>query len=90
MNNKYQRRERSLVFGVMLWAVIASAAASLNPEVVRTVLLATKPLTTIGLILVSIGLCGGVADAIHLAVLRWLRPESTQTLIQQTCEGDDV
>lgn len=66
------------MMGVIIWALLASSAAALRPESVAEWLVSTHPLQIAGMLMISIGLCGGFADGVHLAAIRWAEPEENE------------
>lgn len=60
----WKRRERALGAGVVAWAVGVALALVVRPDAITNFVLAYEPPIVAGTILVSIGVCGALAEGV--------------------------
>lgn len=62
----WRRRERALGAGLVVWVVTLTFVLTLEPDAVAEFLTTNEPALTASAILVTVGLCGGIAEGILL------------------------
>ena len=72
----WKRRERTLAGGIVLWALLVSGYATLQPETVATFLTTEPPAIIAGSIMASVGLCGGFTLACVELAEEWFTAET--------------
>lgn len=73
----WKRRERSLAYGTVIWALAVSTAATLFPQETATFVFETDSLNLAAVMLISIGLCAGIVDTARIAVSWWEEPDDS-------------
>lgn len=73
----WRRRERALFVGILLWASLVGFVATVWADALGSWLLTTSPFVVAGSVLVSIGLLGGFAHSVLLALRRWWMPDNS-------------
>lgn len=72
---KWKRWERSLAYGAVIWATIVGFAVFYYPLAILNFIELYNPATLVGFILITFGLCGGLAQFI-MGVADWIAEDS--------------
>ena len=85
----WRRRERALWVGVLLWATIVTAVATLAGRSVAGWLLATPPLGISGTILLSVALCAAFVEFWWRLIAEWIAADGTEDGLTEVPWGDE-
>lgn len=78
----WRRRERALAAGLLMWVTVLTFTLTFHPEAVIDYLLEYEPGIVAGTILVSVGVCGGVAEGVLIAANSYITTDNTGDLTE--------
>lgn len=78
--NEWKRRERALGAGICVWALGVSILATVSPDAVASWLQSTEPHIIAGVLMATIGFCGGIVEHGLAAASTWTEPENAELL----------
>lgn len=76
--DKWRRRERSMLGGLIIWALAVGLLATYAPERVAEWITTYHGIAIAGMISISVGLSAGVVDSVLIAVSRWKQPSNDE------------
>lgn len=76
--NRWRRRERSLLGGLIIWAVSVGWAATYAPDMVAGWITNTHAFAVAGFISISIGLCAGFVEFVWITISQWKEPSNSE------------
>ena len=68
---KWKRRERAMLYGLVTWALAVGALATLRPEWTADWIVNHHSLEVAGVILLSVGMLGGIFDYGQQIIADW-------------------
>lgn len=75
---KWRRRERSMLAGVILWALVVSISATFVPEQTAEWITTRPPFVVTGTILLTVGLVGMIVEILWLVAARWMESSNSE------------